>query len=546
MKKNRVATFLILIALGIFLFFSLPEKKEDKSVRQSYFNRTVTMIEPPPAIKAKGIGSRTERFLDRVIWGTNMSVNRSIEYLAGLRDPTIIREAIDRINRYRRNRPSLAKDYIDLLAEMDTPLGVPVFLDCAEDPVEMIQTAAIKALSGCLSEESTSLMIRTVRSGGERLRLLCMENLKTRKAQEIYDLYRDLIVSEKDLRIQMIAIEGLMNYDSPECRGILHECLEDERLEIRTAAIKSLSALDDPAVEDILTEMMAHEGPIRRINAAKILGTVKTLPPFKVLENLARDKVLKVRSYLVNSLLAHLQDKDSANFQTACSVLRLLLHDLSPSVRLEALEGLYKAGEEQVALPYMQKLKGATGEEFAEAVEVVTGMLNCRQAIDILVERFLSDPGLSGDDRLAVLSGLASLDPPRGIELFFRVIRGEWDSQKTVLGNFSLDRMAAFRVHAFGKKAIPEWDKFLAENNSDIAAYLYVNGLRNLGDPDCSGRLLALAGDEERPLWIREEAVKSFCFLRDVSVGKELLEFHRECADKKISRLALTVYWNFF
>jgi len=461
-------------------------------------------------------------------------------------------EAINRINRFRREQPSLAKKYVDLLAELRSPLALPTLLECATDPAEIISKAAIRSLSSFDDPESTRILVEQARQGSERLRLFCLESLAEKKSPAVFALFRDLAGKDQELHVRRMAVAGLGNFDSDESTEFLLQCLRDSSLDIRTLALKSLLRLGVEEANEELEKMLNHDGPVRLTNGVKLLEIARWLPPLDLLQNLASHRADTVRIYLTMSLIAHLERDGGEQRQRAQAVLEYLLNDPRPDVRLKVLEGLYKAGKVGVANAYLRRLPRAVGAELSEAVEILTTVVKSPEAPSLIMDRFVDDAALTPSDRLVLLSGLATAAAPEAIDLFFEVIGGGWAARTSLVGEFTLDRHAAFLVHAFGPDVLAYWEKYLEKEKSDISAYLVVNGLRNLGDPRGAEALLALAGDRQRPDWIREEAIKSFAHLEvgDVegaeSVGEKLLKFHRESPDRILADLAFKVFWNYF
>jgi len=552
MNKKIVVSTVILAALGALLYILLPDDEEENSRQPVLFNRPVKLVDAPAEFQAKGVGDSRGRHLDRLIWGTNPSIRRSIDLLVEMGQDTTIFEAARRINLFRRERPSLAKKYIDLLAEIKSPKALPTLLDCATDPAEIISKAAIRSLSAFEDPESTKILIEQTRGGSERLRLYCIESLAGRTDPDVFDLLRELAEDSDDLRIRIMAVEGIGNFDIDESRRFLLDCLQDSNLDIRTVALKSLLRLGVPEANGELEKMLSHEGPVRLINGVKLMEIARWLPPIETLQDLASHPVDNVRIYLTVSLLTHLERDEGEQFDRARSVLQYLLNDQRPDVRLKALEGLYKAGDKSTAGPYLRKLGSAVGAELAEAIEILTTLLDCAEAPALLIRRFREDQNLTPVDRRVLLSGLATAGTDEAIELFFEVIGGGWDSRTAFVGEFTLDRHAAFQVHSLGPGVLEHWEEYLESESGPSAAYLFVNGMRNLGDPRAADSLLAVARNADLPDWIRQEAIKSFAYLDaiDVSgtdrIGKRLLTFHRECADRTIAGLAYKVFWNFF
>ena len=546
MRRNRIILFVVLACVAILLYILLPGGEKEKTIQPLVFNRTVKLVSPPAQIVRKGLGDREGRLLDRLRWGTSESINRTIDLLKEHPSPRVIAEAVKRVDKYRGNRPAMAKVYIDLLAEIKAPESLPTLLSCAADPSEMVRRAAIRGLSGFMDPRSTKGLVEQARGSEGRIRMLCLEGLTGRKGPEVFELYRDLIAENKDLRVTINAVEGLGNFDTPESRKLLEKCREDSRLDVRTAALKALVKLNAPQGIAALEKMFTSPGPIRRINGIKLLADARWLPSLLELKRLAADSVAEVRIYLTITLIAHLRRDKGEMRQRALFGLQLLMNDQRPDVRIKALEGLYKAGETRVALPYLRKLERARGSELGEAVELTASLLHCPQSVPLLISRFENDGSLAPDDRMTVLSGLADMKAAAALDLFFRVIDGAWNGRNVFVGEFSLARHAAFRVHALGKGVFEEWEDFLKREGDDRAAYLYINGVRNLGDPRSAKSLAVLAMDDKRPAWIRREAVKSFAFLKGEEAGRLLLKIQRESRDEEIRRLALDVFWNYF
>ncbi len=552
MKKKTTVIVLVLTTLVALLYIFLPGEEEENFEQPILFGRPVKLIDAPAEYLGKGVGDRRGRCLDRIIWGTTESARRSIELLVEMDQDATLFETINRINRFRRERPSLAKKYVDLLAETKSLKALATLLDCATDPAEIISRAAIRSLSGFDDPESTRILVEQAREGSERLRLFCLESLAEKKSPAVFALFRDLAGVGEDLHVRRMAVEGLGNFDTDESRQFLLGCLQDSNLDVRTLALKSLLRLGVYEANAELEKMLTHEGPVRLTNGVKFLEIARWLPPIDILQNLASHRADTVRIYLTISLIAHLERDEGEQLQRARTVLQFLLNDPRPDVRLKALEGLYNAGDVGVAVPYLRKLPSTVGAELSEAVEILTAVVRSPEAPALVMRRFVDDSSLTPSDRMALLSGLATAAAPEAIDLFFEVIGGGWKARTTLVGEFSLDRLAAFQVHALGPEVLARWEKYLESESSDLAAYLVVNGLRNLGDPRGAECLLALAGDRERPDWIREEAIKSFAHIEvngtkgADAVGKKLLKFHRECPDRIIAALAYKVFWNYF
>ena len=510
------------------------------------FNRSVQVNSPPLSIKSKGLGNRVDRLLDRLIWGTHRAGRWAIDDLVETVDLPIIEDVVRRININRRDRSTIAKKYIDLLAELKDPRGLPTLIDCAGDPNRMIRIAALKGLSSHLSEESTEMIVEQAELGDEQVRTICLDILATRQSPEIESLYHGLIDEGESIRISKFAVEGLGGYDTPESRELLHRLLDDPRLDISFSALKGLASLGDPKADKRLEELLRHKGPVRRTNAAMILSHAKWLPSLDLVNELAQDASTHVRVYLTNSLIRHLQGDDPEKRERADAALRILLENGQAEVRWKALEALHKAGDKSVAFPMLRKLSSAKGAELGEAVESTTSILMCSEAEEILVRRFRKDQNLTPPERVTILNGLSSLKSAGALDLFFEVIRGGWKSRTAQVGDMTVAQHAAFRVHHLEGDVLARWRAFLEEDAGTTAGYFFVNGVRSLEDPDAAVDLARIAKERRHPVWLRMEAVKSFAFRLNPDAGKLLLDLHGSCGDRAIADLALDVYWNYF
>lgn len=561
MKAKIVVILASLVVLGIVVHLALENggrgenenpphslgNGESQSARKPIlFNRTVQVNSPPLSFKAKGLGNRVDRLLDRLIWGTHRSVRITIDSLVETVDMPIVDEVIRRINANRRDRATVAKKYIDLLAELRHPGGLSTLLDCAGDPVRMIRIAALKGLSGNLGRGSTEAIIEQAELGDEQIKTLCLDILTTRRSPEIYSFYCTLIEEEESVRIMKFAVEGLGNYDTAESRERLHGLLDDPRLDITTSALQSLVRLGDPIAVEQLEAMLRHEGPVRRINAALILAHANWVPPLSLVNELAADKMPHVRVHLTNSLIQHLESDSEEDREKAKAGLRILLQNDEAEVRWKAMESLYRSGDQSVALPLLRKLTSSNGAELAEAVESTTSILSCGEAGPLLIRRFREDGNLTAQERVTILNGLASLKDPAALDLFFEVIGGGWQAKIQLLGEVSVAHHAAFRVHHLGDQVLARWRQFIENDNSDTAVYLFINSVRSLEDPDAAVDMARIARERRYPEWIRREAVRTFAFLLDPQAGKILLDLHKTCRDREITGLALNVYWNYF
>jgi hypothetical protein len=85
-----------------------------------------------------------------------------------------------------------------------------------------------------------------------------------------------------------------------------------------------------------------------------------------------------------------------------------------------------------------------------------------------------------------------------------------------------------------------------AYTSFDETVYLFINGARNLEDPGAADALIAIASDGKIDRGLRREALLSFPFLKDPSLGEKLLHYAAEEKDRALAECAERVFWNFF
>lgn len=546
MQRGFILLAAGLILLALVVYFTFPgREKGSKSLETDYFCRTVRLISPPHYAVQKGPELKYERWLDRIKWGTNESVNWTIDCLVSETTRPFLAEVERRINLFRTREPSRAKRYIDLMAELHETPAIPTFIKCANDASQMVHHAALKALSRFEDERATDCLIEHAGSPDWNKKSLCLALLAERSDSKVLRFFEDAIIN-RDPEILSFAMRALADHGGEKFIGLIRPYVHSEDFATRTVAIQSLLKLNDPEANEWLYANLRHRGPVIRTNGVKSLVYAQTVPPEDLMERLARDEDDEIRMLFATVLTQMLENFQGEELKRIENAFHILSKDQRPEIRLKALEGLYGSGRKDVADPYLRRLKKAYGGELEEALSFLARSLHVREAAPLIVERFKSDSKLAAEDRLILLEGLCELAHPEGIGIFFEVILGGWNARKSLNPPLTLDCRAAFMVHHFEGDILSYWFNALEQDDSDYMVYLFLNGARNLEDGRSADRLLELASQTHRPFWLRQEAVRSLALLKDKDLGEKLLIYSAREKNSELSKLAYQVFWNYF
>lgn len=546
MQRGFVILAAGFIILALVIYFTFPGRENgSKSLETDYFCRSVRLISPPHYAVQKGPELKYERWLDRIKWGTNESVNWTIDCLVSESSRPFLAEVERRINLFRAREPSRAKRYIDLMAELDEPAAIPTFVKCANDASQMVRHAAFKALSRFDDERALDCLIEHTGSQDWNTKSLCLGLLAERSDSKVMKFFEDAI-KNRDPEILSFAMRALADHGGEEYIGLIRPYVHSEDFATRTIAIQSLLKLNDPEANEWLYANLRHSGPVIRTNGVKSLVYAKTVPPMELMERLAQDEDDVIRMLFASVLTQMLDNFQGEELKRIENAFHIMSKDQRPEIRLKALEGLYESGNEDVADPYLRRLRKAYGGELEEALYFLTRSLHVQQAGPLIAERFKTDSRLSAEDRLILLEGLSELAYPEGIGIFFEVILGGWNAKESFKPPLTLDRRAAFLVHHFEGDILSHWFDALERDDSDDMVYLFLNGARNLEDGRAADRLLELASQTHRPFWLRREAVRSLAFLKDKELGEKLLIYSAREKNSELSKLAYQVFWNYF
>jgi len=159
MNRGAIIALVFILAIGLagyFIFYD--EERSFKVADRDFYCREVKTIRPPSYTLKKGPQNRIARFLDRLVWGTNESVNWTIECLKEEKKKSFVLVDITRIRMAKSSNFPRAKRYIDLLAELDDPNTLPFLIECTNDTSKMVRHAALKGVSR-FEEEKAAVCI---------------------------------------------------------------------------------------------------------------------------------------------------------------------------------------------------------------------------------------------------------------------------------------------------------------------------------------------------------------------------------------------------
>lgn len=549
MSKNIGIIAVILLVLSFVIFYFLPDKRggSQDSNPARFFSRSAKLVDPPDYAVRNGRDFRVTRWLDRIMWGTSASINGAIERLAlEASDPGLCAEVVRRVQNLRSSSQTKAKLYLDLLSEMNDPAALPTLIECTADSSSMIRVAALKGVARFDTDEAIDCLLEHAFDIAGEPNPASLDLLTSKKHPKVWAFFEKAL-HEGIPGVVHFALRSPSLLEQPSAREILQSYLQHEDFEVRSVALQALLTVDDPLAFEQLQRELADPRPVIKRTAISMINSVLRLPDAGLLEDIAKNPDPEVRLQLARELVALTARFDKEALKPVRLALVKLVDDSRPEVRLEALEGLYKIGREEIATPFLRRLETAYGGELGEAVSFITELDAMRDTIiDMSLRRLKEDDALQGPDRFALLSGLAEIEATEAIPFFFELIRGKRDARRIKADPFTLDVHAALKVHNLSVDILPQWLDAFAQDPSDTMAYLFLIGIRNLENPDAAEPLLNLARDKARPGWIRREAILSFAFLKSDVAGEKLLAYSDAEVDPELSNLATKLFWNFF
>ena len=535
---------------GLVLYFTLPGSsdvaKKGKG-KEEYFCRTVKLVSPPYYTVRKGTSGRISRLLDRIKWAPPRSYRRTVDLLMSDPDRLFLDEVIHRINLSRSSEQQvIAKKYIDLLAELNEPDALPVLIECSKDSSSMVHNAALKSLSRYEGQDVIDCLIEHASSTDPSVRTIALRQLSSRCDPKV-TRYFEAALENEDMAAVPFAMSNLEEHTGDEFIPLIRKFLVNGKFQTRTLALNIMLKAGDESALKMLNAQLKHPGAVIRKSAVQSISYTGRLPDREALASVARDQDGQIRAML-SAVLASVADRHDGEQQAVVrEILGILSEDVNPEIRLKANEGLYRSGMTSIAGRYIARLNTAYGGELREAITFLTVSIRKKDIGNLLINRFRDDNELLPEDRLAILMGLSAIACSDAAELFFEVIKGEWDSRETKINPFTLDRHAAFQVHNLGEsKVMILWIEALESCGSYDMAYLFINGARNLEDERAADKLFELASDQERPEWLREEALLCFPWLKNIEIGDRLLEYAGQEINPGLSKLAVKIYWNYF
>ena len=548
MIRGLTLFILFFIVAGTVIYFTLPEDRPLLPRDQKLFfarSEKEKILIPPYYALRQDPQRRIARYLDRIKWGTNSMVRRTIDQLVADEDREFIGDLIQRIHFLRTKEPARAKRYIDLLAELEEPQTLSELITLCDDPSQMVRHAALRGVSRFESLDATECLLQHATGTIPETRRLAL-NLLSNRLDELTQSFFENVLANRESEAIPYALHAISKSKQASMISRIRPLLDDEDFGLRSSAMQVLLGLEDDEAFNRLLEKFDHPGPVVRKLAVDSLYFAGKLPDSVLLNRVARDEDGEVRIHLA-AVLDKLSDTMSAeDVSKAREILDFMSRDPRAEIRLKAIEGLYRLGETDRIAPYMGRLRTATGGELREAVAITAHTLKIEEASPILAKRFSEDEELGLNDRMVLIEGMAELKSAEALPLLFRAIRGEWGGAIEEEGLFPLDLRTALIVHNLKGDVIGAWKKALEEDDSDRMAYLFINGASYLEDAGAVEPLLAIAADPDRPRRLREEALKAFAFLDEGHIGKRLLIYSETETDPDLSRLASHLFWGFY
>ncbi len=174
------------------------------------------------------------------------------------------------------------------------------------------------------------------------------------------DMAKDMAAFLRDprplVRESAVKIVGYVGYS--ECVGLLLECCQDEKENVRCAAVESLPCLESVPVLPALGRALEDKAVAVRIAAARALGEVNDKSTLALLRGALDDSAPWVRYHAARSV-GKQQDAGALD-----ALIRLAQTDEAMQVRVAAVEALGRIGG-AVALPVLISLADTPDRDLA-------------------------------------------------------------------------------------------------------------------------------------------------------------------------------------
>lgn len=398
------------------------------------------------------------------------------------------------------------------LIQLDTPAAAARAEKLLDDPVEMVRRSALRALTEMTTPDA----------------LKALERYAERNPEE--GIKHALAKLGKDA-------------EDPSVIPILRQHV-DRPDEGRFYALDGLARFGDGNAIDRLYEMLDLPDPG---SLQRTLQSLLQAPPELIdvdrLEGLVTNRYPDVRA-LGAVLLARMANAEGVEKRE--KVLELLgrqVGDLDMRVRHPAYEGLFRAGRTEVTEPFLRLVPTASQYQLHTSVDVLTKVVGDQRAAPLLVERLRTEE--DPRDRAILLTGLANLEAPEGLQVLLDTIRRASADEPRDGNGAPLSQTAALHVAKFGRAAQAPLIEIAENDDLTMEARMRaLDALRAVPDADAIDDVLDLALDPTLPRELRQAAVETLPHL-DGDLFGILSEGIGDFVDVDLARLAQVVLFDY-
>ncbi|MEW6741645.1 MAG: HEAT repeat domain-containing protein [Planctomycetota bacterium] len=563
----RIVLVVVLMVLGIALvvFFPGGTQPELSKVPEVYAWMNGLSLTPYPASAEvrRGGDDRIGRFLDRLSWGHSDVQNWTVRHLVQM-GPAVADRAIERLPEALRLQPFYARELLRLLGKVARPQHLEALEGALHHDFDFVRMAAVEALAGIDSPEALKRLEALTRSPDAALQEQAYAALRNKGLLEteyalafLEEMQADCVAGKPSDGV-LRALRALLPRPSSDGAAVVEGYLVAPDAMVRLQAARTLLAMGDPnsrGQAELESQLRApEEGEEGRVRALAMLTEAGTLVPYEVLEPLAETDSVATATSLAQLLGAVLPGLPPSDDRVARGkrLLRRLAESSRPRVRLEALVALHRAGEAQVAQPFLDKIGTVCGSELRETVQILAERLEDPRGITAMRAR-LAQPSLDPLDRSHLLHGLAVYHDGEAVPEFIHDLLAAGTPEDPRTDRIKLSFWAAVKIQGLGVPAARALIDLLETLPRREVALLALDALRKLLSPLAPAdreravallESLAVAGT--LPDDVRVGAVESFPFLDDLSLTPRLLDLSSRLDNPTVSSALGKVLANYF
>lgn len=283
MGKKAALTLLLVVLVGMFLYYSSPasaiEKKSDYKLQQ----KIVKAIEN---LQEKKGNIRREAKKDLIKWG-----EPAVEPLLAV------------VKDWRAQPANLRVECVGILGEIKDERAVPVIISVLEEKRVTMRYNAARALGKIGDSRATPALIKVLNDNEWEVRFYAAEALGAIGDVQASKPLADLLLSDSQQKVRLVAIQALDNVDGREEYRAVVKALSDMDPEVRGYAAELSASWDINDSLPIIIRMLKEDrSNVTRSCCAHALGVYKNIGSVPALIMALEDDYKDVRIYALESL----------------------------------------------------------------------------------------------------------------------------------------------------------------------------------------------------------------------------------------------------